>query len=450
MSQQIHPLIMNEVAKIANAKIATPYHSWICDIYVNGKAYRMPVVLETSVERNYIENVADIFKVTVKCDLALYNSVIYPNRHILKATLIRKPSYVKGSGTTFDALYQVEQYIARLTGTASGTMVGENPFATSMTQTNQHSLTDIQLQLMSPVIARLRNMYYGTNHRNTSAIDVIRTALTAYSTDPGDRSGESVAGVDVADGYSTVVHDQIRVPHDLPYIDLPGYVDRYSDSVYSTGFSYYLQRKHWYIFSPYDVKRYERGQYSKSLTIINVPSYQLPGIEKTYRDTGTQLIIIANGQTKQLDQTERASTNIGTGARFVDANQAVDASDTYSGGKVNFNPDQIVNEFTTQSRQADEMNRLNTNAGITGNPRREMGLMAKNNGSLVGVVWDMSAPDLLYPGMPVKYIYMENGLPRTVYGVYVGSSSKDSPASNNPSNVVFTTVTYLNLFLERK
>lgn len=449
MSQHVHPLIMNELSKIAGASIPTPYHTWVCDIHVNGKAYRMPMVLEVAVDRDFIENVSDVFKVSVKCDLAVYNTVIYPNRHQLKVSLVRKPNYIKGSGNAFDALYQVEQYIAKLTGVASGTMVGENPFATSMTQTNQHSLTDIQLQLISPVVARLRNMYYGTNHRNTSAIDVIRTALTLYSNDPGDRSSESIIGVDVADNHSTEVREQIRVPHDLPYIDLPAFVDRHSDSVYPTGFSYYLQRKHWYIYSPYDTKRHERGQYSKSLTIINVPSYQLPGIEKTYRDTGTQVIIIANGQTKQFDQTERASTNIGTGSRFVDANAAVDDSDTYKAGKIDFNPDKIINEFSTQTREDDEMNRLSTTVGITGNPRREYGRMAMNNGSLVGVVWDLSAPDILYPGMPVKYIYIENGLPVQVHGVLNGVNSKDSPANKTPSDVIYTTTSYLSLFLER-
>lgn len=449
MGQSVDQLIMNELAKIERASIPSPYHSWTCDIHVNNRSYRMPTVNQVSVDRDYLGNAFDVFKLVVKCDPAIYNTIIYPNRAKLKVTLIRRPNYFKGSGDQFDPLYQVEQYIGRLVGNASGTMVGENPFATSTTATNQHSLMDIQLQITSPVIARLRSMYYGTNHLNTSAIDCIKTLLTRFSVDSGDRSGEVIRGVDVADNYSETKRDQIIIPHTIPYIDVPAHIDRYSDSIYPTGFGYYLQNGMWYIFSPFDVKRYERGRYTTSLTIINVPSFQLPGIEKTYRNTGTQIILVANGETRQQDHTERAAMNEGTGSRFVDAKRSLDSEDVYNDGKMEFEPSNYINEFNAVDREVG-MTRLSTTRAVTGNMRYEYGKLAKNNGSLVGVIWDLSAPDLLYPGMPVKYVYMENGLPQNAYGVLIGVESKDSTANDNVSDPIFSTTSYLKLFLERK
>ncbi len=446
---QVHPLILNELAKIERASIPTPYHSWTFDLHVNGRSYRMPVVSEVAVKRDYVGNLTDVFKVTVKCDTAIYNTIIYPNRDKLKATLVRRPTFFKGSGNQFDPLYQVEQYVARLMGASSGTMVGENPFVTSKAGANQHSMMDIQLQITSEVISRLRGMTYGTNHYDTSAIDVIRTALTKFSVDSGDRSGEVVMGVDVADNFTTTVRDQISIPYDLPYLDLPAHINRYSDAIYPTGFSYYLQNGIWYIYSPYDLKRFERGQYARSLTILNVPSFQLPGIEKTYRNTGTQIILVANGETRQFDPTERSAMNEGTGGRFVDADRSLTSTSKYEDGKVEFEPSEYVNEFNVMAREPG-MAKLGASKAITGNPKYEYGLLAKRAGSLMGVIWDLSAPDLLYPGMPVKYIYLENGMPQTAYGVLLGVDSKDAPANESVSNPIFSTTSYLNLFVERK
>lgn len=448
MTSTVHPLIMNELQRIERASIPTPYHTWSCLIHVDGKNYRMPIVNQVAVKRDYLGNVSDVFKVAVKCDAAMYNTIIYPNRDKLKVTLSRRPNYVKGSGDQFDALYQVEQYIARLVDTSSSNMVGENPFTNSKASQNQHSLVDFEMQITSSVVARLRNMNYGTNHTDTSAIEVIRTILTHFTVEGGDREGERVKGVDVADNYSTAKREQISIPHDASLLDVPALVDRYSDSVYPTGFGYYLQNGLWYIFSPYDLKRYERGQYTRSLTVINVASFQFPGIEKTYRNTGTQVIIVANGETKQFDATEHNAMNEGTGGRFVDAERSNAQLSTYNGGKAEFSPTEYMNEFSVLKRESG-MSKLTAGRSVTGNPRNEYGKLAKRQGSFIGVIWDLSAPDLLYPGMPIKYVYVENGMPKSVYGTLVDVDSKDSPANENVSSVIFSTTSYLTLFVER-
>lgn len=448
MTNTVHPLILNELSKIERASIPSPYHSWSCLLHVNGKNYRMPMVLQVSVKRDYLENLSDVFKVAVKCDASLYNTVIYPNRDKLKVTLSRRPNYVQGSGDSFDPLYQVEQYIAKLVDAKSNNMVGENPFTNSKSGENQHSLVDFEMQVTSSVIARLRNMTYFTNHVNTSAMEAIRTILTRFTVEGGDRDGERVRGVDVADNYSTVKRDQIAIPSNTPILDVPAMINRYSDSVYPTGFGYYLQNGLWYLFSPYDLKRYERGQYTRALTVINVASFQFPGIEKTYRTTSSQIIVVANGETRQFDPTERNAVNEGTGSRFVDASRSDENLDSYEGGKMQFKPNEYINEFTAMERE-EGANRMSASRQITGNPRNEYGKLAQRNGSFVGVIWDLSAPDLLYPGMPVKYIYVENGLPKSVYGVLEGVDSKDAPANSNPASTIFSTTSYLNIFLER-
>lgn len=448
MINNLHPLILNEVSKIEAAVIPSPYHNWSCLLHVADENYRMPLVLQTAVRRDYLENLSDVFKVTVRCDAALYNTVVYPNRDKLKVTLSRKPVYVKGAGEKFDPLYQVEQYIAKLVDAKSNNIVGENPITNNKSNYNTHALIDIELQVTSSVVARLRNMTYHTNHINTSAIEAIRTILTRFTVDGGDREGERVKGVDVADNHSVEKRAQIAIPSNTPLLNAPAIINRYSDSVYSTGFGYYLQNGIWYVFSPYDLKRFERGQYSHSLTIVNVPSNQLPGIEKTYRNTGTQLIVIANGETKHFDPTERNATNEGTGARFVDANRADEQLDSYEDGKMQFKPREFINEFTAMEREEGDV-RMSTSMNITGNPRNEYSKLAQRMGTLVGVLWELSAPDLLYPGMPVKYIYLENGLPKSKYGTLVGVDCKDSPANDNVASTIFSTTSYLSIFLEK-
>lgn len=445
----INPLVSRELALIAKADGNTAHHVWSLVLHVNGTDYDVPLVMEQSVKRDYVKAFSDVFKIKIKMDSALYNTVIYPNRANLKATLTRKPVVIKTGNTKASAVYQLSQYDVQLYDMGTDQLTGANPFTSNKSMINTHSMADYEIQIMPKSIRRLKGTTIATVPRNCKAIDAISTLLMHGSTDASDVDDEVISGVDVADGYSETVLNQILIPHNTPLIRLPEVINRNTSGVYNTGFGYYLQNGKWYIYSPFDIERIDRGQYSKSLTIISVPPYQVPGIEKTYRDTGTQVIVIANGDTKVLDSSERLMANDGASARYADASRMLDQQSSYESGKVETHPDQYINEYSVYDRE-DGMNKASTASSVSANPKHINSRMAELKGMYIGTIWDNSAPEKLYPGMPVKYVYFNNGMPVELRGVLLGSDSKDNIANKSVASPIFTTTTYLKLFVERK
>lgn len=444
----IHPLVLKELSLIEQYAQKTPYHSWKATLYVNDQPTQLPLVSMVSIRRDYLKDFGDRFRVTVKCDSGIYSNFIYPHRDNLKLTLIRKPVYVKGAGGQVDSVYQYMQYDAVLVGVADDNITGVNPFAGNKEMINTHMMMNVELQITSRVLKRLKGSKVSTNVRASVPIDAIRAILTNYSRDELDLASEVIEGVDVAPGYSTDETEQVLIPQGTSLIDVPQVIHQNGKGIYQTGFSYYLQANHWYIFSPFDVKRFQQGSYSKALTIINVPKWQVPAIEKTYRDTGTQLIVIANGETKQLDTTERAFMNMGVGTEYANADKLLDEQDEYKNGKISSTPRNYTSAFTSTVRP-DGMNPLNQDVKITANPSIEYGKLAERRGMYFGVIWDNAKPEAIYPGMPVKYIYISNGMPLALYGIVVGNEIQDTIANSDINNPIFTSTCFIKLFLER-
>lgn len=444
----IHPLILKELSLIDQYGQKTPYHTWKATLYVKDQPIQIPLVSKVHIKRDYLKDFGDRFRVIVKCDSAMYSNYIYPHRDNLKLTLVRKPVYVKGAGGKVDQLYQYMQYDAILVSVSDDNVTGVNPFAGNKDMVNSHMIMNVEFQITSRVLKRLKGSTLSTNVRASVPIDAIRAILTNYSRDELDLASEVIEGVDVAPGYSTEEVDQVLVPQGTSLVDVPQVIHQNGKGIYQTGFSYYLQGNYWYVFSPFDVKRFEQGSYSKALTIINVPKWQVPAIEKTYRDTGTQLIVIANGDTKQMDTTERAFMNQGVGAQYANADKLLEEQDEYKDGKVSSTPRNYISAFTGTTRP-DGVNPLNRDVKITANPSIEYGKIAERRGMYFGIIWDNAAPESIYPGMPVKYVYISNGLPVALHGTVVGISIDDTIANADINNPIFSSTCFLKVFLER-
>ena len=446
----LSPLITSELTAMKAAPRRTSIFQWSAVLWIGSKSWPCAGVDVVDNQRDYLLNWCDVFNISVKMDPILFSTVIYPNRDNLQFQLTKNPKFSSETGSLDNKLFQTTRFKAQLYADHNPMVAQSNDATNLLSNYDKGALENYSFQLYDLIADQVRTRQYGTNYRNSTGIAAIQTALMESGTTAGDDQSFAIKGIDVAPGVSTEVRSQIIIDHGTPLGKVPKVINEKSGGLYNTGFAHYLQAGIWYIFSPFNAQLYAQAK-GKTLTVINVPPTALSGVEATHRDTGAQLIVMATGNTAVSDQSERQAMNMGTGGRFADANQQLAGADShYENGQVTGTPKGTMTEFISNDRP-DKMNLVTSGSTrITANYRMEYSKQAEKLGQYVGVIWDFAIPELLYPGMPVKYVYIDNGMPVELHGILCGVHAKDVVANGDLTNKIYSTTAFLKLFIERK
>lgn len=443
MIAQLSPLILGLMSQIQSGKSAGVLHKWTCNFRAGDVLVPVQFVNVVEIKRDYLGKYSDVINVSIKVDQVILNTVVYPNKDQLRLTLSRTPidSEYTGIGATFENFVE---YHAKLYSVVDHQMIASSVLTHLSNAQNKGIMVDVEMQIYAPSLDLIRTAQYGTNHRNCTGADALVTALNNFIALPGDDNG--VKGVDLQSGFVNTLRDQIVIPHSTRVHELPDLINLESGGIYTTGFSHYIQRGMWYIFSPWDVAKYIKSP-TYTLTIMNVPPSALPGIEKSYCINGREVILIATGDSKQEDMTERDQINRGTGVRFVDPALQINGGIKNEDGRVTQPVKSYLNEVRTIDRKDGAS--LMTGKNRTSRYAIEYSEVAKRKGSTISLFWDNSYPDILIPGMAVKYIFMDKGRPVIRHGTLTGSVNRSIIANKTALNPVYAYTSYLRLFISK-
>ncbi len=220
--------------------------------------------------------------------------------------------------------------------------------------------------------------------------------------------------------------------------------------IYPTGLGMYLFKQHWYVYPLFDLKRFD--QTTKTLTLINVPTNQMPGIERTFRKTANQIIALVTGEVKHKDLTEAMLLNQGNGVRFLDSRRVIDNfADTTAGeNKAVVMRAENNSEFVTDERTSGLNNVQTAGSRITANKFAEMSKLARRTGSELQCLWENSDMGAIYPGMPVKYMYIRDNRIHELKGTVLGAQHYIQTHGKGMTDTRHRTDTALHLFVERE
>jgi hypothetical protein len=252
--------------------------------------------------------------------------------------------------------------------------------------------------------------------------------------------------VDVVEGTNNRTYTHIVMPHGVRYTQIPETLQSLY-GLYSSGLGVYYQTGIWYVFPAYHVKRFDQVQ--DPVTIINVPPRRLRGIERTYLQDDQSLIILSTGEVQHDDQSEVSQMNVGTGVRFIKGENIMEGFHSVEDNKATVTRSDNVREYSVHDRSSEQTMALFSPARITDNVDRESSRLAEGLGFVVKLIWENANPDLVYPGQPVKFAYMDEGSLSEVYGTILGADHATKPLSTTVSQRRFQTVVELTLFLEK-
>ncbi|WP_233874790.1 hypothetical protein [Paraburkholderia adhaesiva] len=242
------------------------------------------------------------------------------------------------------------------------------------------------------------------------------------------------------------VREHIVIPHGVRLVDVPQHIQKNCGGVYNAGMGYFLQGNQWYVYPSLDTTRFNSAP--ATLTVINVPSNKFAQVERTWRQSGTNLMVMATGSVKFRDPSNHAQLNLGNGVRFSDASKFMDGFVTVTDNRALASRGAINNEFIGTARPNGNNNVHVSRNPVNANALEEYSKLSRAMGSSITMEWENSDPDLIVPGMPAEVLSLQNEQIQTLTGVVIGAQHYTQMRGHGAGASRYVTTTHLNIFLQ--
>lgn len=390
--------------------------------------------------RDYYTRFGDVLSVQASFAVGDVIHDILVHHDDLEITLIRIPLLATATYQTAGGHPQkVVRYTAKLYDAKNLLAEGKSLIAASKTEANSNNIMAVDFQLISPALNKLRVATFNGTVRDSSGMDTVRAIIKL--TDPDCKN------ITTEPGYDTTVKEHILIPPLTRVVDIPKRINQTVGGMYPTGFCYYRQDSGWYLFSPYNVNYYHTSP--STLTIINIAKNKLPEMEVTFRKTASQLIVLGTGDTSHIDFSETNIYNQGNGVRFIDSNSIIEGFGEVVNNKLVVDRTKNVTQMVDPTTKRNVNNAVQSPARITDKYNLEYSELLRRSGSLVQVEWEAAEVDTIYPGMPVRYMYMDGEVAKEIYGRVIGVESKSRQTNRDPKQRIFIDDAILTVFVSR-
>ena len=440
--------LVQEIREITGSGPKDVHYYWHAQIRTDAGLMFPLKLLSIDIVRDYTENYSDYIVVEVAFGAGTYAHDILPYKDNLNITLIRDPIGEVSGDADLSKDIENQEFQANLLDVNSAVIEGNSPFIQDKQAGNLIDIVYVKFQLVDKALELIRMESVGGVFRNTATGDILRYLLTTISQNLDVDDEDAILGVDLYKPSNTVANKQLIIPHGTRFTDLPDFVNVKGDGLYSTGMGFYLQHHLWYVYPLYDLTRFDNSP--NGLTLINVPKNRFPQIERTFRKTNNQVIALVTGNVKHSDKSDENALNLGNGIRFASAKQVLESFVEIKDNKAMALRVKNVTEMLSHQRENKLNNVQMSGTPVTGSFFIEYSKLAARQGSFLEAVWENSDPGLIYPGMPVKYIYVVEDEPIEVTGIvlkvhhYIHTDKPGFQANRHLTN------SSLYLFMDRK
>lgn len=456
-----------EVKKIVSLGPRPVHHHWTMSIIANGEVLHPIKLLSIATKRAFHNDYGDDIVVKVAMNAGTYHQKLFPNRRDLKAILYREPIEEVSPSTDLSRDIEAQEMRLTLMENNSAVMESNRKYVENINDTNTMDVMTVEFGLVDLTLEKIRQMTFDGIYRNVTTWELIRHILTITSREVSDDLEIRVRGVDVYEPDNNEVKKNIIIPSGTRLTDVPYYLHDDVAGVYNTGFGYFLHNpppkvkavgdqiiveqrpmgKYWYMYPLYNQRRYDASP--KGLTLIRIPMERFQNAERTFRRTLTQLICLVTDTTNSVDDTETIQLNYGNGTRFADANIMFDSFGKTANNKTVITRKDNLNEWLAEDRPTKLNNVQFSNRKITSNTFAEASKMSRRLGMFLTCNWDNSDPGSVWPGMPVKYMFMANSQVFEAKGVVQAVEHYTSLASQGITSKRHITTTSFLLFLSK-
>ena len=388
------------------------------------------------IERDYEKRYGDLIYVQVTMRRRDVIQKIYPMRETLMATLYRK-----GSNGPINQLLKVtirDNLPSLGTGVASDMDEHDDP--------KTDRLFTLTVQLLSRFVEHIRLASFGHTGRQTTVERFLTANLSLPIPSVKLPSEELIDGIDMIPADNTQVYRSLTVPSYVPIYKVPKYCQEILCGVYKDGINHYIQDRHWYVYPEHRVTHFNSTE--KKLTVVSVPENRLPKPENSWFTDGKSTVILSTGSKVEIEMKEILQLQFGNAVRMNLARRMIHVGRTVNGDDVTVNRKESVIETSNHLRQDGRQVAPFADHPITDNVYRELSKIEGRDRQLIEVEWQNSSLDVIYPGMPVRYIYMKGNEVKEIYGQVLQFNFKERVAGEGINNPNYESTGSLKLMLE--
>jgi hypothetical protein len=435
------------------------HYSWKLELFNGTELVDVEKVLGVSIDRDYPLNFNDVVMVEIVITQPKYQYKVLPYKDNLRVVLSKIPRNPDKSETTPDIANVVREYNCKLTDPQSNALMAGGGNAATEADDNLSMMMETTLQLIPTTIDEYKFREINVIMRDVTVEEAIKLLLMTNVAPEGgselpvnstafEQGGfEGIAGVDMVPATNEHRYSHIIIPPGVRLLDVPNYLQKHY-GVYDTGIGHYLQNGTWYVYPLYDITRYQDTD--RTLTVVNIPQNMMPGIDNTFALDGVSLGVLATRDVVHLDSSDSDQVNHGNGYRLLPSKHVMDVFSITDGNVTTTSRRTNVIEQMVEGRVTGKNNAPFCNEHISDNTFRENSGLSARVGSSVVLVWENSDPDLVTPGMPVKFLYLKESKVTSLEGVVLKQSSHSAMLNPGFANEQYSTTTVLELFLSRE
>jgi len=395
-------------------------------------------LISIEISRDYCNDISDFILVTFSIMLGDYVKVIHQNMDNLEMTIITS-EYSKKFHTRYKMV--IVKGMEGLTGSMYSSYTRD--------ELNKIDKVMVEVQCVDRLVEAIRTHPVNGVYSYSTMYDVIHTLFHKAIFDLRIDGTTVDYNINIVTPNNSKKYRHISIPLGVKLLDSPTYLHEMDYGVYSSGIGTYIQRysnEHdrtkeistVFVYPLYNPELWDLP--GKKLMILSAPTNIMAVIENSFLIEGDVIKIIGNGNVTSSEVSQNLIKDIGSSVVTAKPDSIMMDKVTTVDPTVKVkSKDNLVGEKLVGMRDGTaEANYIRP----TDNPYRQYSKIASNMLNKYSITWMHSDPTLLYPGMPVSYIYedSDHGVIK-LRGVLHSNFTKYNTTDN-------THVTILNVLLE--
>ena len=316
--------------------------------------------------------------------------VLAPNKEDIKVELTQISSKDKSRATMW--------FKGILMGVTNTKLKNPDPQNIEHESGDLGSMARVKMQLREQALEAIDMETVGGNYVSNTPWKLLRTCISDACSKIGGSDDEAAIGFTIQSPDNNNPRSQIVIKHGTPLIELPDILQFDEGGIYNAGLGAFIRRGMWYVWSLYNTT--DVYHCKRTLTLLMAPKERYIGVERTYRNTDSDLTVVVTGDRNHVDLRETSALSAGNAVRYLDSTKTIEDFVKIDGNKAIAHRVENTSEFVGFSRK-DGLNKAVTEV-TTDNIFAETSKLASRDGSYLVVSWQNSSPELLRPDMNVR------------------------------------------------
>jgi hypothetical protein len=409
--------------KVSDGEYKVILHTTENDYLIDNKDF---LTLEN--KRDYNTNISDFIVINFMMYAGDFWKEIHPYRDNLELTIL----------ITHPGLDDISKTFKFVILNNINNPYTNNSSKLSKEELNKTEQVRVEGQCVIKLVEALRTMVTDGIFTSTTVKNLMINEFVSILAE-SKMSGSAMGfNVDIVEPNNDMLYDHIVVKTGTKLINLPTVLQNGKYGVYNgsigTYFQFYEDEPYLFIYPLYDKSRFD--EVDKKLQIFYVNNSRLDYIENTYFQDGDIIKIIATSQTKSIDSGENDLMDSGEAYISSSPELLLERNAVVKDGDIVVSREAQLSGSKYKERR-DSVSKAKY-LGNESNLYKHRAKILKNTLAIYQIQWNFSDIDLLYPGMPLQFIYEDeeegiiklNGVLQSTYSRYTTDTNTESGILN--------------------